>query len=191
MEDTSDFVVCYCPTNVYSVGTPHEIILAREQRKPVLFVSPYVEFPALAELRAHLAKDRTGKALLKKLEAEVPIIENPNASPSLWYMPLVGGEHFFDGFGFAGYRTEFRWGKIPLDEQEERHPPKNPLLPFLHDLNRRLPVKWDRARKAFGPNDDWILWDLRRRDEGAQVAGARRAARPKSAPPKPQKARTR
>ena len=45
MVDTSDFIICYCPTNVYSVGTPHEVILANEQRKPVLFVSPYVDFP--------------------------------------------------------------------------------------------------------------------------------------------------
>src|SRR5207247_636856 len=25
--DTSDFVIAYCPTNIYSVGTPHEIIV--------------------------------------------------------------------------------------------------------------------------------------------------------------------
>src|SRR5262249_24362508 len=54
MVDTSDFVVAYCPTNIYSVGTPHEIILARQQRKPVLFVSPPVHFPALAKLEDHL-----------------------------------------------------------------------------------------------------------------------------------------
>jgi len=54
MMDTSDFVICYCPTNIYSVGTPHEIILARQQRKPVLFVSPYVDFPTLGLLRKHL-----------------------------------------------------------------------------------------------------------------------------------------
>jgi hypothetical protein len=40
MVDTSDFIVAYVPTNVYSVGTPHEIILCRSERKPVLFVSP-------------------------------------------------------------------------------------------------------------------------------------------------------
>ena len=177
MVDTSDFIVCYCPTNVYSVGTPHEIIVARDQRKPVLFVSPHVEFPTLAELQAHLAKDPKGKRLLKQLAAEVPIIENRNASPSLWYMPLVGGEHFFDGFGFADYTAEFRWGKISLDEQEVRDPPKNPLLHFLRNLNRELPPKWDRARKCFAPNDDWILWDLRKRDEGAQVAGTRRPSK--------------
>src|SRR6478672_10390515 len=54
MVDTSDFIIAYCPTNVYSVGTPHEIIMARQQRKPVLLVSPPVRFPALDELRRHL-----------------------------------------------------------------------------------------------------------------------------------------
>lgn len=29
MVDTADFLVAYCPTNIYSVGTPHEIALAR------------------------------------------------------------------------------------------------------------------------------------------------------------------
>jgi hypothetical protein len=54
MVDTSDFVIAYCPTNVYSVGTPHEIVLCRQQRKPVLFVSPQVTFDSLDGLRAHL-----------------------------------------------------------------------------------------------------------------------------------------
>ena len=40
MVDTSDFSISYCPTNIYSVGTPHEIIMATMQHKPVLFVSP-------------------------------------------------------------------------------------------------------------------------------------------------------
>ncbi|HUJ71741.1 MAG TPA: hypothetical protein VLZ30_05820, partial [Verrucomicrobiae bacterium] len=40
MVDTSDFTISYCPTNIYSVGTPHEIIMATLQHKPVLFVSP-------------------------------------------------------------------------------------------------------------------------------------------------------
>src|SRR5262249_58132342 len=54
MVDTSDFVIAYCPTNIYSVGTPHEIILARMQRKPVLFVSPRVKFDSLTNLKKHL-----------------------------------------------------------------------------------------------------------------------------------------
>ena len=55
MVDTSDFSISYCPTNIYSVGTPHEIIMATLQHKPVLFVSPPIVFPTLHELRAHLA----------------------------------------------------------------------------------------------------------------------------------------
>src|SRR5262249_35697026 len=65
MLDTSAFAAAYCPTNIYSVGTPPEIILARQQRKPVLFVSPPVTFPALEKLEEHLATrgDTKGAAL--------------------------------------------------------------------------------------------------------------------------------
>ena len=63
MVDTSDFSISYCPTNIYSVGTPHEIIMATLQHKPVLFVSPPIVFPALHELRAHLAGDPAGRAV--------------------------------------------------------------------------------------------------------------------------------
>jgi len=167
MVDTSDFVVSYCPTNVYSVGTPHEIILARQQRKPVLFVSPPVSFSALHELKSHLEKtnDQTGLDLLAKLQTQVPIKENPTAAPSLWYMPLIGSEHFFDGFGFAPYKKTFGWPDIPLDEQEARHPPKRPLLPFIEQLNDELPKKWSRHLKDFVPNDDWLLWKLTKPDK--------------------------
>jgi hypothetical protein len=164
MVDVSDFIVSYCPTNIYSVGTPHEIILCRQERKPVLFVSPHVEFPALDDLEKHFEdhSDRRGRSLLDRLKAELPIKPNPNAVPSQWYMPLVGGEHFFDGFGFEPYRRSFRWTPIPFDEQEVRHPPRKPLLPFLERLNRRLPKKWDRRLNRYVPNDDWLLWDLRK-----------------------------
>ena len=174
MVDTSDFVIAYCPTNVYSVGTPHEIILARQQRKPVLFVSPYVTVPALGRLREHLASDQEGLNLLKELNNQVPIKENLNASPSLWYMPLVGAQHFFDGFGFEPYRSRFGWSKTPLDDNEADHAPQNPLLPFLERLNRTLPKRWNSARKMFVPDDDWILWDLRPQKGGANVAGPKR-----------------
>jgi hypothetical protein len=170
MVDTSDFIVAYVPTNVYSVGTPHEIILCRSERKPVLFVSPPVKFPALDRLRDHLAKksDSEGSKLLKDLEVQIPIKENPDGSPSLWYMPLIGGEHFFDGFGFAQYRDRFKWQRVEMDDREDAEPPQKPLLPFLESLNRQLPQKWDRHQKKFGPNDDWLLWKL---DQGA-AAGA-------------------
>jgi len=170
MVDTSDFIVAYVPTNVYSVGTPHEIILCRSERKPVLFVSPPVKFPALDRLRDHLSKkgESEGSRMLKDLEVQIPIKENPDGSPSLWYMPLIGGEHFFDGFGFAQYRDRFKWQRVEMDDREDAEPPQKPLLPFLESLNRQLPQKWDRHQKKFGPNDDWLLWKL---DQGT-AAGA-------------------
>ncbi len=175
MVDTSDFIICFCPTNIYSVGTPHEIILARQQHKPVLFVSPYVSFPALAELKKHLANDAKGLELVDQVKAEVPIKENDNASPSLWYMPLIGGEHFFDGFGFKNYQAAFSWPKTELDKNEQKCVPQKPLLPFLESLNEQLPQKWDRIAQKFVPNDDWLLWDLRKRDAGAVVTDVRAA----------------
>lgn len=161
MVDTSDFMISYCPTNIYSVGTPHEIITATIQHKPVLFVSPPIVFPTLHELRQHLASDPAGAALLQRLESEIPIKENPRGIPSLWYIPLVGGGNFFDGFGFARYRREFRWAQeIPIDRHERRYPPRRPLLPFLEKLDRRLPKKWDSKLGRFVPDDDWLLWDF-------------------------------
>ncbi|MFM2081531.1 MAG: hypothetical protein RL380_222 [Verrucomicrobiota bacterium] len=175
MVDTSDFTISYCPTNIYSVGTPHEIIMATQQHKPVLFVSPPVVFPALHELREHLAADAKGKAILARLEKEIPIKENPRAIPSLWYMPLVGGENFFDGFGFARYREKFGWTQdIPLDDHEKRFPPKRPLLPFVEKLNSRLPKTWDRKLKKFVPDDDWLLWDFSSQDKLVKPARRRR-----------------
>jgi hypothetical protein len=174
MVDTSDFIVAYVPTNVYSVGTPHEIILCRLERKPVLFVSPPIKFPALARLRDHLAEkgDAEGSRMLKDLEGQVPIKENPDGSPSLWYMPLIGGEHFFDGFGFAQYRDRFNWQRVEMDDREDANPPQKPLLPFLERVNLQLPMKWDRHLQKFGPNDDWLLWKLDRgTTTGAQLEG--------------------
>ena len=161
MVDTADFLIAYCPTNIYSVGTPHEIVVARQQRKPVLFVSPPVRFQALDDMRAHLASDKKGTTLLDALAAAIPIKDNPAGVPSLWYLPLVGGENFFDGFGFAAYRRRYKWPLIPLDEHETAMPPKNPLLPFIEQIQRgRLPKKWDNRGKKFVRNDDWLLWKL-------------------------------
>jgi hypothetical protein len=176
MVDTSDFSISYCPTNIYSVGTPHEIIMATLQHKPVLFVSPPVVFPALHELRAHLEGDPVGRELLQRLEREIPIKENPRGVPSLWYMPLVGGENFFDGFGFAAYRKRFAWHEdIPIDRHEKRFPPKRPLLPFVEKLNQRLPRKWDSKLNRFVPDDDWLLWDFRsQKMRGKHVESVRR-----------------
>lgn len=160
MVDTSDFTIAYCPTNIYSVGTPHEIILCRQQRKPVLFVSPRVQFSSLERLEKHLETDKKGLALLRKVIEEVPIKDNPTGVPSLWYMPLVGGENFFDGFGFKKYKRIFKWQDIPLDRLEESYEIKNPLLPFLEEVNVRTPKKWDNKRKRYVRNDDWLLFDI-------------------------------
>ncbi len=176
MVDTSDFVVAYCPTNVYSVGTPHEIALARLQRKPVLFVSPSVEFPAYADLKAHLAKDKVGLSLLAELEKQLPIKPNEPGIPSLWYMPLVGGENFFDGFGFTSrLRRKYRWQAGPLDERERKRKPARPLLPFLDSLTRTLPKKWDNRLNRYVRNDDWLLWDLRPSGGGAEITQPRKS----------------
>ncbi len=161
MVDTSDFTISYCPTNIYSVGTPHEIITATTQHKPVLFVSPPVVFPTLHALRQHLAGDAVGSQLLQQLEREIPIKENARGIPSLWYLPLIGGENFFDGFGFAAYRKRFGWREeIPIDRHEKLFPPRRPLLPFLEKLNRQLPKKWDSKLDRFVNDDDWLLWDI-------------------------------
>ncbi len=160
MVDTSDFTIAFVPTNIYSVGTVHEIVVARQQLKPVLFVSPPVSFPSLDRLRAHLQHDPEGLALLDSLAKEVPIKPNPRGIPSLWYMPLVGGSCFFDGFGFAPYVEKFGWGAIPMDEQERRHPPQNPLLPYLEKVATGIPERWDSKLQRYVPNDDWLLWDI-------------------------------
>lgn len=176
MVDTSDFTISYCPTNIYSVGTPHEIIMATLQHKPVLFVSPPILFPSLHKLREHLRKDAAGTQLLEQLGDEIPIKENPRGIPSLWYIPLVGGENFFDGFGFARYRKRFGWRtEIPIDRHEKEFPPKRPILPFVEKLNRRLPKKWDSKLNRFVPDDDWLLWDFNTKQiRGKHVESIRR-----------------
>jgi hypothetical protein len=165
MVDTSDFIICYCPTNIYSVGTPNEIILARLEYKPVLFVSPYVFFPELDELRKHLTGDAKGTELLNALTAKVPIKENTNASPSSWYTSLIAGQYFFDGFGFESYRSKFSWPDADIDKNEAAHAPRRPLLPFLEKLNEELPKKWDRGKRELVTDTDWLLWDLGLRDD--------------------------
>lgn len=171
MVDTSDFTIAYVPTNIYSVGTVHEIVLSRLQSKPVLFVSPPVTFPALEQLRQHLRErqDDEALALLEKLAADAPIKPNPRAIPSLWYMPLVGSGNFFDGFGFAQYRERFAWQDIPMDAQEKDYPPQNPLLPFIERLREKLPQRWDNRLKSYVSNDDWLLWELEEPQRGDAV----------------------
>jgi hypothetical protein len=160
MVDTSDFTIAYVPTNIYSVGTAHEIILSRQQSKPVLFVSPPVIFPTFDKLCDHLRDDPKGAALLEQLADEVPIKPNARGIPSLWYMPLIGSSNFFDGFGFSQYAERFKWEKTPIDEREEKHPPKRPLLPFIERLTTDVPKRWDNKLKKYVTNDDWLLWEF-------------------------------
>jgi hypothetical protein len=77
-------------------------------------------------------------------------------------MPLVGGENFFDGFGFqlASYQKRYGWKGAVIDERERRRPPVRPLLPFLEALNKKLPSRWDNKLKKFVRNDDWMLWKI-------------------------------
>ena len=161
MTDTADFLVAFVPTNIYSVGTVHEIVMARLQHKPVLFVSPAVTFPTYDELAEHLkaAGDTEGQQLLTKLAAEAPLRSNPGAMPSMWYMALVDAHYFFDGFGFAKYRKEFGWKEGALDQHEKEFPPKRPLLPYLEQLNKKLPKRYDLEQDKYVENPEWLIFD--------------------------------
>ena len=44
--------------------------------------------------------------VIESMKVEIPIKENPRGIPHLWYVPLVGGENFFDGFGFDALRND-------------------------------------------------------------------------------------
>lgn len=95
MTDVSDFLISFVPTNIYSVGTVHEIVLARSQFKPVLFVSPPVKYEFFPELDA---LDPQVKEVLRFYGLK----ENPQGIPSQWYGNIVGGHNMFDGFGWEG-----------------------------------------------------------------------------------------
>jgi hypothetical protein len=161
MIDTSDLMIAFCPTSVYSVGTVHEIARAREQRKPVLLVTPPTVFPALDQLRTHLATDSTAQALLDELAEQASLRPNPGAVPSSWYMALVDSESFFDGFGFDHVRDQHaEWTDGELDALERRFPPKRPLFRFLESVaSGRIPDRRDEHGRT-EPNDDWLLFDL-------------------------------
>lgn len=161
MVDTSDFLISYCPTNIYSVGTVHEIVMASLQHKPVLFVSPPVAFPSLEELAKHLDSkgDSKGQALLERIEIEAPLRPNPRSIPSMWYMALLDAHYFFDGFGFEPYMKRFGWKRGELDEREDKSPPKRPLLPYLEELNHKIPLRYDLEQDKYLENDDWLVFN--------------------------------
>lgn len=161
MVDKSDFLISFCPTNTYSVGTVHEIAIARQQRKPVLFVSPPIPLRSLAELREHLKQksDDKGLDLLNKLQQEQPMKENPSGAPSIWYMGMLYGDYFFDSFGFEDYKERFGWKKSPLDDMELRDTKRHrSLLPYLDSLDVKIPEVYDPRLKKMVTNDDWLFF---------------------------------
>ncbi len=164
MVDIADFVIAYVPTNVYSVGTPHEIIVARQQHKPVLMVCPPVHYPALDRLKTLLEGLPEALQALTELERAVPIKSNPAGIPSSWYMPLLNSEHFFDGFGFGldAFRQELNWN--PAEERDAHELSlgfDKALLPFLEGMVQgQTPLRWDRKRRDYAADDNWLLLDL-------------------------------
>ena len=162
MVDICDFIIAYCPTNIYSVGTVNEIVRARSQNKPVLLVSPSVEYPALNQLTEHLKQidDEEGLQLLNQLKKEAFIKANPYGVPSPWYIGILPEDYFFDGFGFALYpelAKENNWTRTYLDEVEEKRTPLRPLLPYLENLNKEIPKRYDRVHKDSVENADWMI----------------------------------
>jgi hypothetical protein len=160
--DICDFLIAYCPTNIYSVGTVNEIVRARQQHKPVLFVSPPVLFPAFEELAKHLEerRDDQGLALLSQLKTEAALKPNPSGVPSPWYLGLLHEDYLFDGFGFSSYpdlAKQLKSKRTLLDEIEAAQPPKRSLLPYLEKLNQEIPKRYDLAHKEFVDNSDWLI----------------------------------
>jgi hypothetical protein len=160
--DICDFLIAYCPTNIYSVGTVNEIVRARQQHKPVLFVSPPVIFPALQELTKHLETkgDKEGLAFLDQLKSEAALKPNPDGVPSPWYLGLLPEDYLFDGFGFSLYpdlKDQHKFSQTFLDEIEELKPPKRALLPYLAKLNKEIPKRYDLAHNKLVENSDWLI----------------------------------
>jgi hypothetical protein len=121
-----------------------------------------VTFPVYDELQSHLTQksDEAGLELLEKLAAQAPLRPNPNALPSMWYMALVDAHYFFDGFGFATYMDEFGWKPGALDQHEKDFPPQRPLLPYIEQLNKRVPKRYDLGRNQYVENPEWLIFDV-------------------------------
>lgn len=177
MTDLADFLIAYTPTNIYSVGTVHEIAMARLQHKPVLMVTPRLEPSASVEaLATHLKArgDDAGLALLEDMRTTSADRPNPTATPSLWYMAMLEREdYFFDGFGFENYRESMGWEWYePLDGRESRNPPQRPLLPYLELLNREIPKRFDAEAGRELENPDWLIFVERDVVQRAASGGA-------------------
>jgi hypothetical protein len=160
MTDLANFIIAYCPTNTYSVGTVHEIAMARQEHKPVLLVTPRLKMGKADELEQHLQGDEKGLELFEQLRGEAIIQPNPGGVPSLWYMAMIRSEdYFFDGFGFAHYMDQMGWKRNELlDAREEDLPPQRPLLPYLDQLNSAIPKSYNAAGAEM-ENADWLIFD--------------------------------
>ncbi|MEA2012910.1 MAG: hypothetical protein U9O87_07520 [Verrucomicrobiota bacterium] len=93
MTDMADFLLAFVPTNIYSVGTAHEIVVSRGQHKPVLLISPPIKYDFFPEL------DKLSPQAKEALKF-YGLKENPNGIPSQWWGFIVGGNNIFDGFGW-------------------------------------------------------------------------------------------
>ncbi|MEO7177257.1 MAG: hypothetical protein ABIW83_00285, partial [Allosphingosinicella sp.] len=162
MTDLADFLIAYCPTNIYSVGTVHEIATARLQHKPVLLVTPMLDLDSsTAALRDHLTGkgDQEALDLLKQMEAESPRRSNLDAAPSLWYMAMIEHEdYFFDGFGFYLFAEQMGWEETALDARERANPPQRPLIPYLDKLDSEIPKRFSAELDREVENAEWLIF---------------------------------
>ncbi|MBD3351810.1 MAG: hypothetical protein GF364_10025 [Candidatus Lokiarchaeota archaeon] len=110
MTDIADFLIAFVPTNIYSVGTVHEIVMGRNQWKPTLVISPPIKYDFFPEI-ACLPEET------KKVLKYYGLKENPKGIPSQWYGNIVGGNYFFDGFGWEGleFKTDDFYRKLIVE----------------------------------------------------------------------------
>ncbi len=111
---------------------------------------PAGRLPSHGELERHFTEtgDQTGADLLVRLRQETSLRVNERGIPSLWYMALLDGHYFFDGFGFAQYRDRFpNWTLSGLDEREKMYPPNDHSCPTLSGSTRksRRGTTWNRT----------------------------------------------
>lgn len=129
LTDISDFMIAFVPTNIYSVGTVHEIITARGQKKPTLLVSPPITYDLFPELEGLTADQKNH---LK----HIGLKENPNGLPSQWYGYIVGGHYLFDGFG---------WENLSLFS--ENFYPELLKAIFTQAKNNKENEQWDKVKE--------------------------------------------
>jgi hypothetical protein len=149
------------PTNIYSVGTVHEVIVARQQQKPVLMISPPIRFdyfPALASL-----SDEEKHAL-----KFAGFRENPQGIPSQWYGNIVGGRNMFDGFGWEALdikSTTFYETLIETVLADAKPPAESGP-----DFARWQQVSaWARETQPFGELKGGVLANVKFADDGERA----------------------